>query len=123
MGKERKMVSRKQRRSLFGIKTDAAALWLAHGILIIPGHGIPCPRCKRPTQIREHAAITRKHLNQPYYYRRWFRCVHGDCPTKSIMVDEFKVYNKAQPPSRPKIQPPSQPRAYGRCRPVLWTED
>jgi transposase len=30
--------------------------------LIVAGDGDPCPRCGKPTQIREHDAITAKHL-------------------------------------------------------------
>ena len=62
------------------------------GHVVVPGAGVPCPRCGRPTQIREHARITEKHLAQPYYFTRWFRCLHGDCVTKSVMVEKFKVW-------------------------------
>jgi hypothetical protein len=61
--------------------------------VIVPGGGVPCPRCRRPTQIREHARITEKHLTQRYYFSRWFRCMHRDCSTKLVMVEEFKVSN------------------------------
>jgi hypothetical protein len=61
--------------------------------VIVPGDGVPCPRCRRPTQIREHARITEKHLTQRYYFSRWFRCMHRDCSTKLVMVEEFKVSN------------------------------
>jgi len=62
--------------------------------VIMPDLGIPCPRCARPTQIREHREITERHRQQPYYFRRWFRCMHRDCPTRLVMVDEFKVWNE-----------------------------
>ena len=59
------------------------------------GHdGRPCPRCERPTDIYEHAEITKKHRKQPFYYSRWFVCTHKDCKTTNIMLEEFKVWNK-----------------------------
>jgi hypothetical protein len=57
----------------------------------VPGEGIPCPRCGRPTQIREHSQITERHRRQAYYFTRWFRCMSGDCPTTLIMRAQFKV--------------------------------
>jgi hypothetical protein len=44
-------------------------------------------------EIREHDRIRAKHLRQPFYYRRWFRCMHNDCKTTLVMWDEFKVWN------------------------------
>lgn len=41
---------------------------------VILGEGVPCPRCGRSTQIREHAAITERRPSQAYYFRRWFYC-------------------------------------------------
>jgi hypothetical protein len=61
--------------------------------VVIPGEGPPCPRCGRPMQIREHERITKKHLRQPYYFSRWFRCMHRDCATKLVIIEEFKVSN------------------------------
>ena len=60
---------------------------------IIAGDGIPCPRCGRPTQIREHKAVKPKQLRQPFYYARWFYCLHEDCQTRQIMRDEDMVWN------------------------------
>jgi hypothetical protein len=54
--------------------------------------GDPCPRCGEPTQIREHAAITEKHLRQPFYYSRWFCCINPHCATKEIMPHRFRVW-------------------------------
>jgi rRNA maturation protein Nop10 len=64
--------------------------------IVIPGKGDPCPRCGRPTQIREHAAITDKYLAQPFYYSRWFNCVHDDCKTTLIMPPRYVVVNEHQ---------------------------
>ena len=58
-------------------------------------HGDPCPRCKRPTMICEHAHVTAKHKNQPYYYARWFQCINPDCVTTTIMPPRFIVWNRA----------------------------
>lgn len=58
---------------------------------IIECEGVPCPRCHRPMQVREHTQITDKRLRQPYYFRRWFYCTHGDCGVRSYMIEAFKV--------------------------------
>jgi hypothetical protein len=47
-------------------------------------------------QIREHGRIRQKHLRQPYYYSRWYKCRHGDCRTTLVMPEEFKVWNGDQ---------------------------
>src|SRR5262249_8777817 len=61
--------------------------------VIVPGAGDPCPRCGLPTQIREHDALTAKHLErQPFYYSRWFYCGRSECKAKQIMPDRFRVY-------------------------------
>lgn len=59
---------------------------------IVPGDGDPCPRCGKPTQIREHHAVTPKQLEQPYYYSRWFNCTNPECKTTLIMPDQYRVY-------------------------------
>lgn len=59
---------------------------------IVPGAGDFCPRCKLATQIREHKAITQKHLKQPFYYSRWFNCTNPECKTTLIMPDQYRVY-------------------------------
>jgi hypothetical protein len=55
--------------------------------------GPPCPRCGRPMQVREHDRIRERQLRQPFYYSRWFRCMHKDCKTTIVHRDEFKVWN------------------------------
>lgn len=60
---------------------------------IIGFDGIPCPRCRQRTQIREHVAITEKHLRQPFYFSRWFYCVNKHCKVSLHMAEEFKVWN------------------------------
>lgn len=61
--------------------------------LVEAGKGIACPRCGRATQIRAHKEITGKHLRQPFYYTRWFYCLHADCVVSLHMAEEFKVWN------------------------------
>ena len=61
---------------------------------IVIGHdGEACPRCGRPTEIREHKSITVRELARPFYYSRWFYCVDNRCRTKLIMRPEFRVFN------------------------------
>ena len=62
--------------------------------VVVPGMGDPCPRCCRPTQIREHAAITEKHLRQPHYYSRWFYCTDPNCKTTMVMSARYIVWNE-----------------------------
>lgn len=61
--------------------------------VVIDSEGIPCPRCSRPTQAREHTHISDKLLRQPFYFTRWFMCTYIDCITTTHMVEEYKVYN------------------------------
>jgi hypothetical protein len=53
--------------------------------------GDPCPRCGQATEIREHTALSDRHLNAPYYFTRWFNCLNPACDTKLIMQERFKV--------------------------------
>jgi hypothetical protein len=61
---------------------------------IVEGAGIDCPRCGKPTQIREHKQVTDKQLRQPFYYSRWFCCLNRKCRTTLVMMDEHKVWNE-----------------------------
>lgn len=61
---------------------------------VVPGLGNPCPRCHRYTEIREHTEITEKHLTQPFYYSRWFRCNNARCQVTQYMPEEFKVFKE-----------------------------
>lgn len=70
---------------------------------IVGNDGDPCPRCGRPTQIREHIEIRPKQLAQPYYYSRWFYCAHTACETNQIMPPRYQVF---QTPT-PEAQDPS----------------
>ena len=71
-----------RRRTRFGITT------------VVRESGPPCRRCKQATEVREHGAITEKHLAQPFYYARWYRCTQSrQCKTTLIMPEEFKVWN------------------------------
>jgi hypothetical protein len=73
--------------------------------VVVPGLGPACPRCRRPTQIREHRSITAKHLRQPFYYTRWYRCMHRDCATTLIMPERFKVWITQEPePVSPQLE-------------------
>jgi hypothetical protein len=51
--------------------------------------GPKCPRCNKPTQIRQHQRIGPKQLRRPFYFRRWFFCMNMDCRTTLVMRDEF----------------------------------
>ena len=59
---------------------------------VIPGDGDPCPRCGVPMEI-QHNSVGDKHLRQPFYYRRWFRCTNGSCKTTLVMPERYKVIN------------------------------
>ena len=56
--------------------------------------GPKCRRCGRPTEVREHEAITQKELCNTTYYSRWYCCVNQKCRTTLIMPEEFKVFNE-----------------------------
>ena len=58
---------------------------------VIGRNGIPCPRCGQQTEMREHVAITDKHLRQPYYFSRWFYCRNPQCPVTLHVTENFKV--------------------------------
>lgn len=60
----------------------------------VTGVGIECPKCKRPTEMREHTSITDKHLRQPFYFTKWYYCQNQDCVVTTHMAEEFKVWNK-----------------------------
>jgi hypothetical protein len=80
--------------------------------VVIAGDGDPCPRCGRPTQIREHPEITDKQLRQPFYYSRWFNCINPTCKTTLVMPDRFRVFRNEETRKRfegpePDDQPPS----------------
>ena len=58
----------------------------------VVGHdGLPCPRCRQPMEIREHVLITKRHLQQPYYFSRWFYCRNPRCPVTLHLSEAFKV--------------------------------
>ena len=64
--------------------------------VVLNERGPGCPRCGRPMQIREHDRIREKQLRQPFYYSRWFRCMHKGCKTNIVHREEFKVWNTAE---------------------------
>lgn len=70
--------------------------------VVVAGPPEPCPRCGAPMQIREHTEITAKHLAQPYYYTRWFRCMNPRCKTTLVMREEYKVTRAPAPESHRK---------------------
>lgn len=61
--------------------------------LVVGNDGDPCPTCGRPTEIREHDAITEKQLLQESYYSRWFICTNPNCRTKRILPERYIVWN------------------------------
>ena len=69
-------------------------------VKIVSLDGPPCPRCRCPTEIREHERITEKELAKQFYYSRWYNCGNAKCQTTIVHADEFKVWNenKAQRP-------------------------
>ena len=73
-------------------------------LVIIAGKGDLCPRCKQPTQIREHIKTTEVELRKPFYYSRWFYCQNTSCKTTLIMPDRFKVLPKAPEASVEKAE-------------------
>ncbi|MGA8158486.1 MAG: hypothetical protein WB822_20245 [Rhodoplanes sp.] len=80
-------------------------------VRILPGFaGPPCPRCRKPMQIREHVAITEKMLRQAAYYKRWYCCMNSKCRTTLVMPEEFRVC-QARPEAAPVTTGP------------LWSED
>jgi hypothetical protein len=69
---------------------------------IVLGNGDPCPRCARPTQIREHVAITAEILARRHcHYTRWFYCINPDCATTVITPDRFRVMHEQQRHAQP----------------------
>ena len=55
--------------------------------------GLGCPQCRMPSQIREHAEIRPKQLNQPYYFSRWFYCTNDECEVSAFHDEKYKVWN------------------------------
>jgi hypothetical protein len=68
--------------------------------VIVGSSGDPCPRCGRPTQIREHRYLTDKEFRKPYYYSRWFLCRNPRCKTSTIVLPEYRVFNAVTPAER-----------------------
>jgi hypothetical protein len=58
--------------------------------------GPPCLRCGCLTEVRQHKAITAKHLAQPFYYAYWHYCINRRCKTTLIMPEEARVYRGSQ---------------------------
>jgi hypothetical protein len=66
---------------------------MKNSTVVLGSFGPECPRCGRATEVRAHAKIGPKQLQQPFYYKRWFYCTHEDCITKNIMLEEYKHWN------------------------------
>lgn len=64
--------------------------------VIVSKEGPPCPRCKNPTQVRNHDEIGAKQLSQPYYFRQWFYCENPDCLMRVWVLEEDKVWNREE---------------------------
>lgn len=60
---------------------------------IVATDGPPCPRCGKPTEIREHIELRERQRRAPFYYSRWFNCTNAACQTSLIMPPEFMVWN------------------------------
>src|SRR6266849_3707450 len=80
--------------------------------------GPPCPRCKEPTQIREHKEITKKELSNLCYFKRWYICMNKFCKTTAIMPDRFRVWNIQEPT---KTEPKFDKTKYDLSKPP-WEE-
>lgn len=65
-------------------------------VMIMGFNGTPCPRCKKPMQVREHVAITEKLLRQPSYLMRWYCCMNHKCRTTLVTPEEHRVYTDSQ---------------------------
>ena len=55
--------------------------------------GPACPRCGKPSQVREHREITEKELRRPFYYLRWFYCRNTRCQTTMFSFAKDIVWN------------------------------
>jgi hypothetical protein len=62
--------------------------------------GVPCPRCGRTTEIREHGYVTAKELRRPFYYARWFYCRNPHCRTTTVVLPEHRLFNPVTPANR-----------------------
>jgi hypothetical protein len=62
--------------------------------VIVSNDGPLCPRCRRATEIREHADLMEKQLLQGFYYSRWCYCTNPECRTKRILSSDHIVWNE-----------------------------
>ena len=69
----------------------------AKSYVVVGNDGDPCPGCGKPTQIREHPAITEKLLRQRYYFWRWFYCTDQRCDVTTHLNPIYKVLPGEQP--------------------------
>jgi hypothetical protein len=90
--------------------------------LVVPGRGYPCPRCGKPTQIREHRAITDRELRRPFYYERWFHCQNPHCRTTVIVPDRYRVFN-IQPEVQRRMAQIAEQLALAPCNDWMTTAD
>ena len=81
---------RKERRRHAGVKTRTTRLGK---VVVVDESGPPCPRCKQPTQVREHKEIGKRQLCSRFYFVRWYLCTNRQCRTTLIMPEAFKVWN------------------------------
>jgi hypothetical protein len=82
---------RKLRKRLRGFKRKAARRGT---VIVSPDGGPPCPSCRKPGEIDEHAAITDKLLRQTSYFTRFFRCRNPDCLVTLYYEEKYRVWNK-----------------------------
>lgn len=87
---------RKKKRKRFESSRATSPKIKRHAVVSM--NGDPCLRCSRPTEAREHVAITDRILRQPFYYSRWFYCRNPSCRTTTIMPERFKVTVGESPP-------------------------
>jgi hypothetical protein len=66
--------------------------WKSNAVMV-PGHGVPCPRCNVPMAIFAHREVNERQKRAPFFYRRWYRCYNASCKTTLVMRDEDRVWN------------------------------
>lgn len=81
---------RRERRRHAGGKTQMTQ---SGKVVVVNESGPPCPRCREPTQVRQHKKIGERQLRAKFYFARWYLCTNQHCRTTLIMPETFKVWN------------------------------
>jgi hypothetical protein len=59
--------------------------------IVISGDGDPCPRCRKPMQIREYVDLKEKQEGRVRFYTRWFCCMNKMCKTTLVMPERYRM--------------------------------